>query len=171
MNVVVFNDTIDPMVEAVALIGIGETVVVELGGRMTLFEESLGEEGFTVKLNVAFVLAADGATVKTVLLCVGNGGTKAGEVAVGASSVVELIGIMIVVATAVPFTVIVETLAIVAPEDTNGKDEALVIGGAVRRVVEVIGLIILLAPTVLFRLDIEAVVVIDVFAEDMGVNV
>lgn len=186
-SVVEFRGTTTLVVaEVVALVGRGKDSVVEFKGRTTLVDATgdpdalLGavSEGGTVGAVVLEVVGApvpDGSRVDAELLLVGGGTGLAdpesgSEVAVpadnGTKSVVELVMMTTLVAAAVPLTLIVVRLPVMAPADrivlpgmTDSEDE-LEVGKGAASVVVSMGMMTLVAAAVSLMPTVEILAVI-----------
>lgn len=136
-----------PVAEADVFVGSGRTRVVELRGRITLEEGSTGADALPEGVGEATVPF-------NVVLEVGNGAAVVGEPGTGPSRVVEFSGTVMVVATAVPLIVTVETMAV-----TDGEDVTLEVGKGARRVVEFTGMKMLVAAAEPLALTVDALAV------------
>lgn len=158
--------------DPVPLVGSGKVRVVEFKGRTTLVDAAGagtpvpfpgGRKGDPVPLvgsgkvrvvvfkgRTTLVDGGGGGTAVPVPFVVGAGGTCVEDT--GATSVVEFRGMKMVVATAVPFTVIVSMLAVteVAVAETDkGSDVMLPVGEGIMRVVELTGTMMLVIAVLL----------------------
>lgn len=136
--------TTTPVAEADVFVGNGRIKVVEFKGRTTLVDGSAGDDKLPVRVGEA-----------AVPLEVGNGAGVLADPGTGPSNVVSFNGTVMVVATAVPLTVTVDTMAVTAAEDV-----ALEVGMGARRVVEFMGMRTLVAATEPLTLTVDWLAVI-----------
>lgn len=152
-TVVLFEGTTTPVVEAVVFVGSGSTKVVEFKGRTTLVEGTAGGDELPVGMGEA-------AVPLEVVLDMGNGAVAVVEPGTGPSMVVAFNGTVMVVATAVPFTVTLDTMAVTEGEGADGWDVVLEIGKGARRVVELTGIKTLVAAAEPLTLTVDGLAVI-----------
>lgn len=149
-----FENGAMPVVEAVVFVGRGITRVVELNGMTTLIDGAAVDDELPMVMGKGAKPVPNGAGVDKVPLEVGKGGDVTAEPGTGPSNVVLFKGTVMVVATAVPLTVIVETMAV-----TDGEDVMFVVGKGARRVVEFMGMTTLVAATEPLTLTVVALAV------------
>lgn len=148
-----FEGTTTLVVEAFVFVGSGSTKVVEFRGRTTLVEGTAGDDELPVGMG-------DVAVPLEVVFDVGNGAVAVVESGTGPSMVVEFNGMAMVVETAEPFTVTLDTMAVTEGEGADGGDVVFEMGKGARRVVELTGIETLVAAAEPLTLTVDGLAVI-----------
>lgn len=128
-------------------------VVLDRGNGAMVVEGPAGDEELLVGMGVEVVPLE-------VVLDRGNGAVAVVDPGTGPSSVVEFNGAVTVVAAAVPFDVMVDTMAVAEGEDADGRDVELVNGKGATRVVELTGTKTLVAAAEPLTVTVDGLAVI-----------